>query len=197
MRTAKTLIRLGGCPGWSESLQGAHSFCSFCHVMAHMLLISIDTDLSERFTEVPDFFDFRQKERKKKKIPKENNVLLWNTWPFHRGGGGAIILSLKLNNFNLISNFSMHLTISKFCKTWNLSNLFWWIENANHSFDPNQWQSSFFFFNKSRQKYRYPHKWLSDTKSDKTARPRHYYEIHKSPIKSIFPKTEGSAVAQW
>ena len=24
MRTAKTLIRLGGCPGWSESLLGAH-----------------------------------------------------------------------------------------------------------------------------------------------------------------------------
>ena len=28
-RTAKTLIRLGGCPGWSESLLGAHSFCWF------------------------------------------------------------------------------------------------------------------------------------------------------------------------
>ena len=26
-RTAKTLIRLGGCPGWSESSLGAHSFC--------------------------------------------------------------------------------------------------------------------------------------------------------------------------
>ena len=25
MRTAKTLIRLGGCPGWSESLPGAHA----------------------------------------------------------------------------------------------------------------------------------------------------------------------------
>ena len=31
-RTAKTLIRLGGCPGWSESSLGAHSFCWFCHV---------------------------------------------------------------------------------------------------------------------------------------------------------------------
>ena len=28
--------RLGGCPGWSESSLGAHSFCWFCHVMAHM-----------------------------------------------------------------------------------------------------------------------------------------------------------------
>ena len=37
MRTAKALIRLGGCPGWSEPLLGAHSFCWFCHVAAHML----------------------------------------------------------------------------------------------------------------------------------------------------------------
>ena len=33
---AKTLIRLGGCPGWSESLLGAQSFCWFCHVVAQM-----------------------------------------------------------------------------------------------------------------------------------------------------------------
>ena len=30
------LIRLGWCPGWSESLLGTHSFCLFCHVMAHL-----------------------------------------------------------------------------------------------------------------------------------------------------------------
>ena len=35
-RTAKTLIRLGRCPGWSESSLGAQPFCWFCHVMAHM-----------------------------------------------------------------------------------------------------------------------------------------------------------------
>ena len=33
-RTAKTLIRLGGCPGRSESSLGAHSFCWLCHVAA-------------------------------------------------------------------------------------------------------------------------------------------------------------------
>ena len=33
-RTAKTLIRLGRCPGWSESLLGPQSFCWLCHVMA-------------------------------------------------------------------------------------------------------------------------------------------------------------------
>ena len=36
MRTAKTLIRLGGCPGWSESSLGAHSFCWFCCVAVHI-----------------------------------------------------------------------------------------------------------------------------------------------------------------
>ena len=34
MWTAKTLIRLGGCPGWSESSLGAHSFC--CFVMSRL-----------------------------------------------------------------------------------------------------------------------------------------------------------------
>ena len=37
MRTAKTLIRLGGFPGWSETSLGAHSLCWFCHVTAQMV----------------------------------------------------------------------------------------------------------------------------------------------------------------
>ena len=36
MRTAETLIRLGGGPGWSESSLGAQPFCWFCHVVAHV-----------------------------------------------------------------------------------------------------------------------------------------------------------------
>ena len=36
MWTAKTLIRLGECPGWSESSLGAYSNFWFCHVAAHM-----------------------------------------------------------------------------------------------------------------------------------------------------------------
>ena len=40
MRTAKSLIRLGGCPGWSESSLGAHSLCWFCHVAAHISQIT-------------------------------------------------------------------------------------------------------------------------------------------------------------
>ena len=41
--TAKTLIRLGGCPVWSESLLGAHSFCWFCHVEAQITM-TLDLD---------------------------------------------------------------------------------------------------------------------------------------------------------
>ena len=40
-RTAKTLIRLGGSPGWSESSLGAQSFCWFCHQAAHTSQISL------------------------------------------------------------------------------------------------------------------------------------------------------------
>ena len=29
-------IRLGGCPGWSESSLGAHRFVGFCHALAHL-----------------------------------------------------------------------------------------------------------------------------------------------------------------
>ena len=35
--TAKTLIRLGRCPGWSESLLGAQSLCWFYHVAGQIL----------------------------------------------------------------------------------------------------------------------------------------------------------------
>ena len=37
-RTEKTLIRLGGCPGWSESSLGAQPFCWFCHEAAQMFV---------------------------------------------------------------------------------------------------------------------------------------------------------------
>ena len=36
----RRLIRLGRCPGWSESSLGAQSFCWFCHEAAHLCLVS-------------------------------------------------------------------------------------------------------------------------------------------------------------
>ena len=38
--TAKTLIKLGGYPGWSESSLSAKSISWFCHVAAHLCLTS-------------------------------------------------------------------------------------------------------------------------------------------------------------
>ena len=38
LRAQRKLIRLGGCPGWSESSLGAQSFCWFCHEAAHLFL---------------------------------------------------------------------------------------------------------------------------------------------------------------
>ena len=41
MWTAKTLIRLGGFPGWSESSLGAQSLCWFCHAAVLICLPSM------------------------------------------------------------------------------------------------------------------------------------------------------------
>ena len=41
MRTAKTLIRLGRCPGWSESSLGAQPQCWFCHEAAQLTVASM------------------------------------------------------------------------------------------------------------------------------------------------------------
>ena len=53
MRTAKTLIRLGGCPGWFESSLGAQSLCWFCHVAAHFYFKNVFYD--HAFLLVRDF----------------------------------------------------------------------------------------------------------------------------------------------
>ena len=42
MRTAKTLIRLGGCPDLSESSLGAHAkLFWFCHALAQIYFLSL------------------------------------------------------------------------------------------------------------------------------------------------------------
>ena len=37
----RLLIRLGGCPGWSESWLGAHAIYWFCHEAAHMVNVGV------------------------------------------------------------------------------------------------------------------------------------------------------------
>ena len=61
-RTAKTLIRLGGCPGWSESSLGAQSFCWFCHEAAHICSYA-----KRAWTSANDKKRRRRRRRKKKK----------------------------------------------------------------------------------------------------------------------------------
>ena len=39
----RRLIRLGRCPGWSESLLGAQSLCWFCHVWPVFFLLKTDS----------------------------------------------------------------------------------------------------------------------------------------------------------
>ena len=44
-RTVKTLIRLGRCPGWSESSLGTQPLCWFCHEAAHMFIGFVKLEL--------------------------------------------------------------------------------------------------------------------------------------------------------
>ena len=46
-RTAKTLIRLGGWPGWSELSRGAQSFCWFCREAAHLVFLLIFSNVRQ------------------------------------------------------------------------------------------------------------------------------------------------------
>ena len=41
--SAKSLIRLGGCPGWSESSLGAQPFCWFCHEVIYIIIVDLWT----------------------------------------------------------------------------------------------------------------------------------------------------------
>ena len=43
-RTAKTLIRLGAYPGWSESSLGAHTILWICRAVAHITILEISQD---------------------------------------------------------------------------------------------------------------------------------------------------------
>ena len=41
LRAQRRLIRLGGCPGWSESSLGAQPFCWFYHEVAHFRIFTV------------------------------------------------------------------------------------------------------------------------------------------------------------
>ena len=84
MRTAKTLIRLGKCPAWSESSLGAHSFCWFCHVAAHEFLWScVPSSISCTWSNVQWIFIqqkglcWRWDERSNDLLEGQNLYVLW------------------------------------------------------------------------------------------------------------------------
>ena len=60
--TAKTLIRLGRCSGWSESSLGTQSFCWFCHEAAHLYRLDWeDRALQKRLCGIQIMFGFPYK----------------------------------------------------------------------------------------------------------------------------------------
>ena len=70
----KTLIRLGRCPGWSESLLGAQSFCWFCLEAAHFTFQTFVF----RFFVVRDGWLFYYPDTEKKDFTRRN---VFNTHP--------------------------------------------------------------------------------------------------------------------
>ena len=80
--TAKTLIRLGGCPRWYESLLGTQSFCWFCHEVAHTINL---------FPQLPIFTKYDFCKNLYRKFPKYsdtqkiccNHSKIWTMWLYH------------------------------------------------------------------------------------------------------------------
>ena len=78
MRKAKTLIRLGRCPGWSESSLGAQSLCWFCHVVAHFPTNSDRSCQNLSFVNGSGKIDYKkQNKTKQKNIFKLGRPAAW------------------------------------------------------------------------------------------------------------------------
>ena len=69
------LSALGGCPGWSESSLGAHLFCWFCHVVAHINFILFRT-LSHQFSYPTSFEPQHDKTNKVTVRPAKTQISL-------------------------------------------------------------------------------------------------------------------------
>ena len=79
-RTAKTLIRLGGCPGWSVASMDAQSFCWFCRAAS---------------------------QKKKKKKGGKWILLVWSAeWWKTAMLKGSAIFALIMNSFEVSNWFS-------------------------------------------------------------------------------------------
>ena len=74
MRTAKTLIRLGGCPGWSESSMGAHATLLVLSWGGFLFLLSGYDKTNDTGARVYPFGDKRTKERKWSRANTQNEA---------------------------------------------------------------------------------------------------------------------------
>ena len=76
----KTLIRLGGCPGWSASSLSAQSFCWFCNEAAHIYIAKYSYSILSKVSIIHDFHSYHQYhyepiENSKLHIQLELNIL--------------------------------------------------------------------------------------------------------------------------
>ena len=133
MRTAKTLIRLGGCPGWSESSLGAHSFCLFCHVAAHIYKPRINTEMKRRWglcsktnTEKNYFktYTYACTQASKVKIPK-----------YHKGHKGSCVCLKAMRTTSLSKSETYVVPLYyKFSILWYHKIEFLWYHKIKYDF---------------------------------------------------------------
>ena len=97
-RTAKTLIRLGGCPGWSESSLGKKSFC--CLSWDGLKCFFLESTYAAHI-HVITFFTFRI-EPNMKSFSHANNIILRRDIYIH-----SWKLMLNWSNFSLLQTEHM------------------------------------------------------------------------------------------
>ena len=99
MQTAKTLIRLGGCPGWSESSLGSQSFRWLCHVAA----------------EITNNGNQNKAQHKRRLGTASNKLLVWGGWGW---GGGLKLICVQPSPWVLL----WFINIQVIRSAWGTSN---------------------------------------------------------------------------
>ena len=134
MRTANTLIRLGGCPGWSESSLGSQPHCWFCHEAAQLLVTAERHNYRQldrrqwHWSEVPTAYNLRVQLPKRSPHSLFSLVVQREWWmeKFHLGG--KVPSSQKYNQIGTANNFLILVYVLNFIYFLNLTfswKVFW------------------------------------------------------------------------
>ena len=112
-RTAKTIIRLGGCPGLSESSLGAQSFCWFCREAAQICSLRLHPWQIKLITNVTDWYQCGQWWSRATKpqtffVPVSNNGHPWSA------AGGQWLTLLQKDKVRMQTVKSIHVTSKLF-----------------------------------------------------------------------------------